>query len=148
MSGKELRGKVVKLLTSREVVINLGEKDGVKKGMIFAVLDPNGIDIVDPDTGESLGSIERVKVKLKITQVGERISVASTYRKRKVNIGGTGFDFSSMLRSLDAPPQYVYKYETLKTKDKPWEEIKEEDSYVKVGDPVKLLDDENDTEDK
>ena len=33
-------------------------------------------------------------------------------------------------------PKKVTKYETLKTEEKTWEHLDEEDSYVKVGDPV------------
>ncbi len=34
------------------------------------------------------------------------------------------------------PPKWVTKYETLKTEEKTWEDLDEEASYVKVGDPV------------
>ncbi len=42
------------------------------------------------------------------------------------------------------PPKWVTKYETLKTDEKTWEDIDEEDSYVKIGDPViEVLQDES-----
>lgn len=34
------------------------------------------------------------------------------------------------------PPKWVTKYETLKTDEKIWEDLNEEESYVKIGDPV------------
>ena len=34
------------------------------------------------------------------------------------------------------PPEWITKYETLKTKEKTWEDIDEEESYVRTGDPV------------
>lgn len=34
------------------------------------------------------------------------------------------------------PEEWVIKYETLKTEEKTWEDIDEEESYVKIGDPV------------
>ncbi|PZO29833.1 MAG: hypothetical protein DCE88_06740, partial [Betaproteobacteria bacterium] len=34
------------------------------------------------------------------------------------------------------PPKYVEKYETLKTDEQTWEDLNEEQSYVKTGDPV------------
>ena len=34
------------------------------------------------------------------------------------------------------PAKWETKYETLKTEEKTWEDLDEEDSYVKIGDPV------------
>lgn len=135
---KELiRTKVARVLNSREIVIAAGSIQGVTKGMYFDVIDPKGEDIKDPDTGEVLGSIERPKVRVKITQVQEKLSVASTFKKEKVNIGGKGY-FVENLGFAEAlmPPNYVTKYETLKTNEKTWEDLDEKESYVKSGDPV------------
>ncbi|MCC6923315.1 MAG: hypothetical protein IT525_09705 [Nitrosomonas sp.] len=106
--------------------------------MYFDVMDPKGEDIRDPDTGEVLGSIERPKVRVKVTQVQERLSVASTYKKERINIGGTGYAAVGAVSLAQAlmPPKYVTKYETLKTDEKTWEDLDEEESYVKSGDPV------------
>ena len=134
-----LRGRVARILNSRELVINIGSNHGVKIGMLFDVLDPKGEDIVDPDSGEILGSVKRPKVRVKIIKVQERLSIASTYRKKKVNVGGSGPDFKVPIGGLSAalmPPKWIEKYETLKTEEKTWEDLSEEESYVKTGDPV------------
>ncbi|GAC17398.1 hypothetical protein GARC_0416 [Paraglaciecola arctica BSs20135] len=106
--------------------------------MYFDVMDLNGEDITDPDTGEVLGSIERPKVRVKVTQVQEKLSIASTYKKEKVNVGGFGHtwgDLGTVSKSL-MPPKYIVKHETLKTDEKTWEDLDEDESYVKTGDPV------------
>ena len=134
-----IRGKVAQILNTRELVINLGSEDGIAPGMYFDVMDPKGIDIEDPDTEEVLGSIERPKVRVKISRVETRLSMASTYRSKKINIGGEGGSHSfssSYLSQFLAPPKWVTKYETLKTQEKTWEDLDEEESYVKIGDPV------------
>ena len=135
-----IRGKVAQILNTRELVINLGSEDGISPGMYFDVMDPKGTDIEDPDTGEILGSIERPKVRVKISRVETRLSMASTYRSKKVNIGGEGggrgFSSSGFLSQILAPPKWVTKYETLKTQEKTWEDLDEKESYVKIGDPV------------
>ena len=59
-------------------------------GMRFAVLDPAGENVQDPDTGEILGSVQRPKVQVEITQVSDKIAVARTYRSYGVNVGGDG----------------------------------------------------------
>ena len=83
-----IRAKVARILNSREVVITAASRDGIAVGMYFDVLDPKAEEIKDPDTGEVLGSIDRPKVRVKITHVEERISVASTFKKKSINIGG------------------------------------------------------------
>lgn len=133
-----IRAKVAKILSSREVVINAGSNEGVVVGMYFDILDPKGEDIIDPDTGEKLGSVDRPKVRVKITQVQEKLSIASTYQKEKVNVGGNSIFLSDLgtLSSALMPPKYIERYKTFRTDEAAWENIEEEDSYVKIGDSV------------
>ena len=136
-----IRGKVARILNSREVALNIGEKNGVEPEMLFDILDPNAQDIEDPDTHEVIGSIYRPKVRVRITTVEERISVASTFKSKRTNIGGVGLGLSSV-SSLFDPPKWVNKYETLRSKEGTWEHLDEEDSYVATGDPVvQVIDD-------
>ena len=132
-----IRGKVAQVLNDREIAINLGFAKGVTVGMHFDVVNVNGENIIDPDTGEVLGSVNIPKVRVRVTQTQEKLSVATTYRTEKVNIGGTsGFrTLGPFARSL-MPPEWITKYETLeKTAETP-EPFDEKDSYVKIGDTV------------
>ena len=43
-----IRGKVAKLVNDRVIAITVGSNDGVKKGMYFRVLEPQGSDVSDP----------------------------------------------------------------------------------------------------
>jgi hypothetical protein len=135
--SEQIRTKVARVLNSREIVIAAGAESGVDVGMYFDVMDPKGEDVTDPDTGKILGSLQRPKVRVRITSVQPRIAVASTYKKHRINVGGVGanIDFGAFSRAL-LPPKYVTKYQTLKTDEKTWEDLEEEQSYVKVGDPV------------
>ncbi len=129
-----ISGKIARVLNTREVAINKGQRDGVKVGMIFKVLSLKGSEIRDPDTQETLGSVELVKTRVKVKVVYDRIAVATTYRKRRVNVGGSGLGgFGSRLFE---PPKWETQYETLKTEEAAVEELDEEDSYVQIGDPV------------
>ena len=127
-----IRGKVARILNSREIVINVGVQGGVAIGMRFDVMDTAGENIADPDTGELLGSVECKKVRVEISRVQEKLSVASTYKKRNVNVGGS----MGLASRMFMPAKWVAKYETLKTEEQTWEDLHETDSYVKVGDPV------------
>lgn len=146
-----IRGKVARILNSREIVINVGSRRGVDVGMRFDVMDTTGGEIADPDTGASLGSVERPKVRVEVSSVQERLSVATTYRKETVNVGGVGFTgglgASQSLSRVLMPPKWVTRYETLKTREETWEDLDEEESYVKTGDPVvQVLGDPDDNE--
>lgn len=137
VSEDPIRGAVARVLSSRELVINRGAGDGVEVGMYFAVLDPKGSDILDPQTGALLGSVERPKVFVRIASVQEHLAVARTFRKRRVNVGGKGGDLSTLL--FPAPPKWVDQYESLRTDESTWEDLDERDSYVKTGDPVRQV---------
>jgi hypothetical protein len=136
--SEPIRGKVARILNSRELVINVGSKAGVRAGMYFDVLDPKGEDIKDPDTKQVLGSLNRPKVRVQVIRVDELMSLASTYKKKELNVGGSGasLSFQTALADMLLPPKYVTRHETLKTAEKTWEDLEEAQSYVKTGDPV------------
>ena len=137
MSKAPIRAKVARILNSREIVITAGFNLGVENGMYFDVIAPDNESIIDPDTGEDLGSVERSKVRVQIVEVKEKLSVASTYRKNKVNVGGEGLGgLSALLGNWTNPPKYVTRYQTLKTNEGSWEALPESKSYVQRGDPV------------
>ena len=128
-----IRGKVARVLNAREVALNKGSDDGVEVGMVFKILSAKGSDIKDPDTGESIGSVDIEKTSVKVTTVQDRVSVASTFRTRRVNVGG---GLGILNNALFAPPRYEDRVETLKIKDSAFEELGEEDSFIKTGDQV------------
>jgi hypothetical protein len=44
--------------------------------MVFEIFTPGGDEVWDPDTGETLGTVEDVKAKAEITEVKDKLSVA------------------------------------------------------------------------
>ena len=130
-----IEGKVAQILNSRELVLNKGDEHGVRAGMVFEILAPQGEDIRDPVTDEVLGSVERPKVVVRIVQVEPKLAVARTFRSRRRNVGGS--DASRSWMRLFEPPKYVTEYDTLKTSERTWEDLSEEESFVKRGDPAR-----------
>ena len=135
--NKPIKGKVARVLNTREIAINKGSMDGVEVDMYFDVMDPGYSDIKDPDTEQVLGSIERTKVRVKIIAVQEKLSVGTTYRTKEEN---TGPNIAGLgLGSVGLGSGWITRHETLKTGgqlgNQP-KELDEEDSYVKTGDPV------------
>ena len=135
-----IRGKVARVLNSREVALNIGSRDGVCVDMYFDILEPKMQDISDPDSEEVLGSIQRRKVRVRVTWVDDRLSVATTFRKTTVNVGGQmpdlgRYGLSSFSRAL-MPEKWVTNYETLKSRHTEPEPLAEDESFVDRGDPV------------
>ena len=128
-----IRGKVARILSQREVVINKGDDHGVKVGMIFKILSMKDAVVTDPDTGEQLGSVGRVKTSVKVTEVQEHLAVASTYRSHRVNVGGAEI-FST--RGIFEPPKWETQLETLKVDEVAIGELDSEEAIVRTGDPV------------
>jgi hypothetical protein len=134
-----IRGKVARVLSTRELAINRGSSDGVRVGMVFTVLDPNGEQIRDPETGLSLGSLRRPKVSVRVKHAEDRVALCETFESTKVNLGGSGgvsLSNLSAIASMFQPPRVVVRYRTLRQAEAPWEPMDEADSFVKTGDPV------------
>jgi hypothetical protein len=73
---KLLVGKVADILGEYELAINIGKNSGVKQGMEFAVLGKKLI--TDPDSHKTLGTYNYDKIRVRVTQVEDNYSVAST----------------------------------------------------------------------
>ncbi len=71
-----VEGKVAKIMGKGEIVVNRGRQHGVRAGMLFEIFAPEGEEVWDPDTGETLGTVEDVKAKAEVTEVKEKLAVA------------------------------------------------------------------------
>jgi hypothetical protein len=131
-----VEGKVAKIISVRELGINIGASQGVEEGMIFAILAETPLRVEDPDTAEVLGEIERYKVKVKATEVFDRFSICRTYETYE-----TGGMFPSSLASFIALSGPATRHvRTLKIEDSELPPpLSEEESYVKVGDRVRQV---------
>ena len=136
-----IRGKIAKILNSREVAVNIGRENGVRRGMTFEILGSSVNEIRDPDTGEVLGIAELPKARVKINRSYDRFAIATTFRTRRVNVSGE----RNVLNMFD-PPKWETRFETLKVDggfEALPEYLEEKDSYVSVGDPVvQVIDDD------
>ena len=136
--AEPIRGKVAKVLSRREVVLNVGKAHNVELGMVFDILFQGYDEITDPDTGEVLGGIDRPKARVKVATANEKLSIATTYRTEMVNVGGSG-GLGIRLRgdlSLPALPRWETRIEAFDTNEAPHEGWEEHDRLVSAGDPV------------
>ena len=82
-----VEGKVAKILGNNEIVINRGSGAGVSQGMLFEIFAPEGEEIWDPDTGETLGTVEDVKARAEVTEVKDRLAVARLHNTHEMPFG-------------------------------------------------------------
>lgn len=94
-----ISAKVAKLISGDELVINKGKRDGVQVGMLFTIKDERLDNIVDPDTGESLGSIDRPKVVIRITRLGDRAALGRRHEESPT--------FSNLIAAMQVRPQGI-----------------------------------------
>lgn len=73
-----IEGKVAKIIDLYTIVINKGSEHGVEEDMRFVIYEI-GEEINDPDSGESLGKLEYIKAKVKVTHVIDKFSIAECY---------------------------------------------------------------------
>jgi len=134
--SKPSEGKVAAILNARELVISIGSAQGVGLGMRFKVLAETPVEVTDPDTGKSLGVIDREKVRVQAVQVQEHLAVCKTYQTYRI---GSHSYLGSMLGQLGEAPRTVV--ETLKADEASFPPpLSEAESYVKLGDRVVPLD--------
>ncbi len=128
-----LQGKVAKIISVRELGINIGLMDGVEEGMVFAVLADTPLRVEDPDSHELLGEVDRDKVRVKATEVFEKFAICRTYETYEA----PGV-FPSYLSDMLRPGTRHVR--TLKIEDSELPPpLSEEESYVKVGDWVRQV---------
>lgn len=133
---QRIKGKVARILTVRELVLNRGAEDGVQVGMRFVVLNNKGNEITDPDTKVVLGSVELPKTFVKVISVETKLAVARTFREFVTPAVKGVNELYNVFGGLAGRPEQR-RIETLRTDESRLkDELNEEDSYVNTGDPV------------
>lgn len=133
-----LEGLVAAIVSEEELAITLGSRDGVTKGMKFIVLAQTPLEIRHPVSNKLLKTLDRPKAYVKASDVDEEVTICRTYRT--YTVGGS---FSSTVMDWMQPTRRVR--EKLKAEDAAVSPpLDESESYVKVGDRVKALLEEDD----
>ena len=117
-----IRGNVAKVLSSRDLVLNVGSKDGVKSGMEFHVVDK--VAAKDPVSQRQLSPIEVLKARVMVNEVVEDACVASTFRRQTPGSAVS----ETLSRLFDHPEKMLVSPDFVK--DPAWSRI------VQVGDSV------------
>ena len=123
------KGRIIRILDTKTVIINLGSEHGVNGTSIFHILaEPE--DVIDPKTNEVLGSVKVTKGRVRASQVSEKFTIASSSWTEAHLNALAGF-FSAYEQTVE---------DTLKVDSrevKPWKGRSE--APVRVGDEVEVI---------
>lgn len=73
--------KIAKIISTTELVINAGLNQNINVGDKFQIIDKVGSEpVIDPDTGESLGTLDIIKGTVEVTSVYPNMSIVHSAR--------------------------------------------------------------------
>lgn len=122
--------KIIDIPSENSVLINYGFNDGAKKGDKLRIYQ-KGEDVIDPETGDYLGSLDLIKETLEVVIPYEQFSYC-----RKVNRSSY-----SLLSPLSQFEQIRKSYEPLEVLESDISGKKfPKKEPIKVGDLVDVLD--------
>lgn len=117
---------VVQIINNNRLAINKGKDDGIRLGQRMLVYELSTDEIIDPNTGESLGYLEIVKGTGKVINIQEKMSIIESDQTRLIK------------RTYHPQTSRFYNYTSI-----PSEEIEEQVIIpfedVKIGDQVKPI---------
>lgn len=130
-----IKGRIIRILDPRTIIINLGARDGVYKGLKISILgEPE--PVVDPFTDDILGEVVIVKDHVEASQVEERFTIARkpefyyTYKVAKNPI-------PMLLGMTESEERHQHEPLNIKQSDAvPW--IALSNGAVKIGDEVTI----------
>lgn len=127
---KKIRGRIIRILDTKTIVINLGRIHGVDSDSIFSILGGPEV-VVDPITKEELGNISVVKGKVKAELVSDKFTVATS----KFALVTMKYPFLHTLQGIETITE---DRELLvdKADIEPWKAVSE--TPVRVGDEVEV----------
>lgn len=123
---RKLRGRIIRIVDPKTVIINLGSKQGVTHQSVFKILGDDE-EIVDPFTNRTLGRISVVKGRVKAATVDDAYTIARAHSNWP-----TGETYPPRYDPFDEimDEKLTVDHEDLQ----PWKALSEEP--VKLGDEV------------
>ncbi len=69
--------KIAKIISTKQIVVNSGKDDGLKVGDRLEIIDKFGTEpVIDPDTGENLGTLDVSKGIVYVSKVYPKMAIA------------------------------------------------------------------------
>ena len=119
--------KVVKIIDDYNVVINAGRNYDIEIDDIFEIFI-TGEEILDPETKESLGTLDTVKARIKVITVYDKMSLCTNAKTSNI-IASLG---ANLLRPYEGTPERLKVDMTQATGG-----LKKDSIQIKIGDLVR-----------
>ena len=144
MARKTINGKIIRIIDTKTVIINLGTNDGITNESYFNILgEPE--EIIDPFSNSILGSVNVVKAKVKTSQAYDKFTIATTnwisHNIKLANPFASGI--SQFFETVETD---TGELKVDKTEVQPWKAKSE--MPVKIGDTVTVEVDEEKIKDE
>ncbi len=117
-----IKGKIIKILNTSTIVIDKGNKDGIKQGMKLIIYTEG--PMITNDIGEEIEPLELVKATTTVTSVQDKLSIARSEVIRS----------SPLLESLSRDPFTFYTHAEIAKPESEEEILEFTPEKVKVGD--------------
>jgi hypothetical protein len=130
-----ITGKVARILSDEEIILNVGSDDGVKEDMEFVIFSESD-HVYDPETGADLGAIETVKGRVKIYHVQDQMSRARTLTYQTSVPSPTQVFLRPFVSSIG--PQVELRRRKLEVPEREVSPL-DEDLVVRVGDKARSV---------
>ena len=76
--------KIVKIINEYEIVINAGKDHGIYKDQSLEIFVP-GEEVIDPETNESLGTLDFIKAYLNVKNVFPKMAICENSETKSKN---------------------------------------------------------------
>jgi hypothetical protein len=132
---KTIRGKIIRIVDTSTVVINLGSSHGITQSSVFSILgQPEAL--VDPFTNEDLGNVSIVKGRVKASIVSDKFTIATSKwtQQSGSTIGIFGLNAIPGYREITDKEEKDLRVK--KDDIKPWKAVGED--FVQIGDEVEV----------
>ncbi len=110
--------KIVKIIDDKTVIINAGSNNKVTKFDKFEIYDI-GEEVIDPDTGESLGTLDVIKETLNVVRIYPKMCMCRKIYKLDIFTG-------ERVKSLNVDTKDISGGIT-------------DENHIKVGDKVRII---------
>lgn len=108
--------RVVRVIDDLTLVLNIGSDRGVSKGDIFLVYYVEPEEIIDPNTGESLGKLEIVRGSGSVIHVQEKMCTIKSNRTEsggRIIRSGSGLaSFLALGEVIEEPAKKAIPFES------------------------------------
>ena len=132
-----IKGKVVRIISNNEVILNVGAEAGVRREMEFVIYAESD-KVIDPETGEDLGVIETIKGRLTVTHVMDKMARAKTETYEATVHSATADAINASMIGLGLAPRRETRHVRLRVEESEILPLRE-DMTVRIGDLVKSV---------